>query len=176
MREILSCCGVCQIIWFSDPFGEKKENRISLGTRKSGSDHNKFSSRVMQEPEVFSDAPCASPNRSENQEMRQSSTPSKGEGVWWSRFALPRMYAWQDPEHPIRLVEQFWKKEDPDPKALASSGVLWQEGTPDQPRRERMSLRFVDFPTGERDHHSVPGLVLRGSAQARQDQLALDLG
>jgi hypothetical protein len=63
--------------------------------------------------------------------------------VWWSRFALPRMYAWQDLEHPIRLIEQPWKKEDPDPKALACYGVLWQEGSPDQPKRERMSLRFV---------------------------------
>jgi transposase len=63
--------------------------------------------------------------------------------VWWSRFALPRMHAWQDPEHPVRLVEQSWKKGDPDPKALACYGVLWQEGTPDEPRREQMWLRFV---------------------------------
>jgi transposase len=63
--------------------------------------------------------------------------------VWWSRFALPRMHAWQDPAHPIRLVEQSWKKEDPDPKALACYGVLWQEGLAEQPRREQMSLRFV---------------------------------
>src|SRR5512135_254951 len=25
--------------------------------------------------------------------------------VWWSRFALPHMRAWQDPEHPLRLIE-----------------------------------------------------------------------
>ena len=63
--------------------------------------------------------------------------------VWWSRFALPRLHAWQDAEHPVRLVEQSWKKEDPDPKALACYGVLWQEGTPQEPRREQMWLRFV---------------------------------
>jgi hypothetical protein len=64
--------------------------------------------------------------------------------VWWSRFALPRMYAWQDEEHPVRLVEQSWQKDDPDPKALACYGVLWQEGPLDDPIRQRMSLRFVD--------------------------------
>ncbi|OLB63376.1 MAG: hypothetical protein AUH94_03670, partial [Ktedonobacter sp. 13_2_20CM_2_54_8] len=63
--------------------------------------------------------------------------------VWWSRFALPRMHAWQDEDHPVRLVEQSWQKGDPDPKALASSGVLWQEGTPDDPKRDQMWLRFV---------------------------------
>ena len=63
--------------------------------------------------------------------------------VWWSRFALPRMHAWQDLDHPVRLVEQPWKKEDPDPKALACYGVLWQEGPPDNPRRDHIWLRFV---------------------------------
>jgi transposase len=63
--------------------------------------------------------------------------------VWWSRFALPRMSAWQNEEQPVRLVEQSWKKGDPDPKALACYGVLWQEGTPDDPVREEMWLRFV---------------------------------
>ena len=63
--------------------------------------------------------------------------------VWWSRFALPRMHAWQDEEHPVRLVEQSKKKSDPDPKALACYGVLWQEGKVDDPIRQKMSLRFV---------------------------------
>ncbi|GHO48528.1 hypothetical protein KSX_66910 [Ktedonospora formicarum] len=63
--------------------------------------------------------------------------------VWWSRFALPRFHAWQDPEHPIRLVEQSWKKGDLDPKALACYGVLWQEGTAEEPVRDQMWLRFV---------------------------------
>ena len=64
--------------------------------------------------------------------------------VWWSRFALPCMHGWQDGEHPIRLVEQSWKKEDSDPKALACYGVLWQQGTAEEPIRDHMSLRFVD--------------------------------
>jgi hypothetical protein len=63
--------------------------------------------------------------------------------VWWSRFARPRMHAWQDAEQPVRLVEQSKKKGDPDPKALACYGVLWQDGTPDDPVREDLWLRFV---------------------------------
>jgi len=63
--------------------------------------------------------------------------------VWWSRFALPRMHTWQDEEHPIRLVEQSRQKDDPDPKALACYGVLWQEGIASAPIRKKMSLRFV---------------------------------
>src|SRR5207245_9256548 len=46
-------------------------------------------------------------------------------------------------EHPVHLVEPSWKKDDPGPKALACYGVLWQEGTPQKPRREQMWLRFV---------------------------------
>jgi transposase len=63
--------------------------------------------------------------------------------VWWSRFALPRMYAWQDVKHPIHLEEQSWQKGDPDPKALACYGVLWQQGPIEDPVRQEMSLRFV---------------------------------
>ena len=63
--------------------------------------------------------------------------------VWWSRFARPRMHAWQDENHPVRLVEQPWKKGDPDPKALACYGVLWQTGSPDEPVRDELWLRFV---------------------------------
>jgi hypothetical protein len=63
--------------------------------------------------------------------------------VWWSRFALPRMHAWQSTEHPVRLEEPSWKKGDPDPNALAWYGVLWQEGQPDDPQRDQMWLRCV---------------------------------
>jgi transposase len=63
--------------------------------------------------------------------------------VWWSRYALPHMYAWQREDHPVHLIEQSWKKEDPDPKALACYGVLWQRGTVAKPIRREMSLRFV---------------------------------
>ena len=64
--------------------------------------------------------------------------------VWWSRFALPHASAWQDHEEPLRLIEQRWQKDDPDAKALACYGVLWQRGPADAPVRDQMSLRFVD--------------------------------
>lgn len=44
----------------------------------------------------------------------------------------------------MRLSEQSWKKGDPDPKALACYGVLWQRGTAERPLRDQMTLRFVD--------------------------------
>ncbi len=53
------------------------------------------------------------------------------------------MYAWQSEKMPVHLVEQTWKKGDPDPKALACSGVLWQKGAPDDPDRSQVWLRFV---------------------------------
>jgi DDE superfamily endonuclease len=53
------------------------------------------------------------------------------------------MSAWQDQDYPVRLVEQSWQKDDPDPKALACYGVLWQEGTPSDPIRQQMWLRLV---------------------------------
>jgi hypothetical protein len=64
--------------------------------------------------------------------------------VWWSRLARPALHAWQDDEHPIRLVEQAVAPDDPDPKALACYGLLaryydaWHRWT------EAMWLRFVD--------------------------------
>ena len=63
--------------------------------------------------------------------------------VWWSRFALPRMHAWQEEDQSVRLVEQSWQKGDPDPKAFACYGVLWQQGPACEPIRKKMSLRFV---------------------------------
>ena len=64
--------------------------------------------------------------------------------VWWSRFALPVASGWQSESQPLRFVEQRWAKDDPEPKALACYGVLWQRGPVEQPIRDRMSLRFVD--------------------------------
>jgi len=66
-----------------------------------------------------------------------------GDEVWWSRFALPCMNAWQSQDLPVRLVEQSWRKDDPDPKALACYGVLWQQGSQAAAVRKQMSLRFV---------------------------------
>jgi hypothetical protein len=57
--------------------------------------------------------------------------------------SVPHACPGRDPEHPVHLVEQSWPKGDPDLKALACYGVLWQEGTPEEPRREQMWLRFV---------------------------------
>jgi hypothetical protein len=53
------------------------------------------------------------------------------------------MHAWQSEDQPVRLIEHSWKKADPDPKALACYGVLWQEGPPQDAVREQMWLRFV---------------------------------
>jgi len=66
-----------------------------------------------------------------------------GDEVWWSRFALPQVHAWQSQEQPVRLVEQHWRKDDPDPKALACYGILWQQGDPQEPDRSQAWLRFV---------------------------------
>jgi transposase len=41
------------------------------------------------------------------------------------------------------MVEQQWRKDDPDPKALACYGVLWQQGTPEDPDRSQTWLRFA---------------------------------
>jgi transposase len=64
--------------------------------------------------------------------------------VWWSRLAHPALYAWQDDEHPLRLVEQTVAPDDPDPKALACYGLLarcWDAG---HRRSEDLWLRFVE--------------------------------
>jgi transposase len=63
--------------------------------------------------------------------------------VWWSRFAQPQMQTWQSAEHPVHLIQQRWQKDDPDPKALACYGVLWQTGPLDDPDRSQVWLRFV---------------------------------
>jgi DDE superfamily endonuclease len=41
------------------------------------------------------------------------------------------------------VVEQTWRSADPDPKALACYGVLWQTGPLEQPERSQIALRFV---------------------------------
>jgi hypothetical protein len=66
-----------------------------------------------------------------------------GDEVWWSRFALPRLHARPREDQPVRLVEQSWRKDDPDSKALACYGVLWQQGDPQEPDRSQAWLRGV---------------------------------
>src|SRR5258708_32540940 len=48
--------------------------------------------------------------------------------AWWSRFALPRVQAWQGKDRPVRLWEQGGQKGAPRPKAPACSGALGQHG------------------------------------------------
>src|SRR5262249_16573321 len=64
---------------------------------------------------------------------------------WWSRLAHPALHAWAEPDRPLRLVAQAVAKDDPDPKALACSGLLvrWGDAGPGGPRHEAARLRFV---------------------------------
>jgi hypothetical protein len=60
--------------------------------------------------------------------------------VWWSRVSQPAAHAWQEPDQPVRLVEQSVASADPDPKALACYGLLVRRaGGP-----EEVWLRFVE--------------------------------
>ena len=63
-----------------------------------------------------------------------------GDEVWWSRVARPTAHAWQEPEHPVRLVEQTVSPDDPDPKALACYGLLIRQ----RDEAEQVWLRFVE--------------------------------
>jgi len=63
--------------------------------------------------------------------------------VWWSRLARPRLFAWQDPAQPVRLVEQTVPSGDGDPKAVACYGLLARSWAADGQRTEAMWLRFV---------------------------------
>lgn len=49
-------------------------------------------------------------------------------------------HAWQEPEQPVRLVEQTVTADDPDPKALACYGLLVRRGA----APEEVWLRFVE--------------------------------
>jgi DDE superfamily endonuclease len=64
--------------------------------------------------------------------------------VWWSRLAHPALRAWQDEDHPLRLLAQTVARDDPDPKAVACYGLLarWWEAAGQ--RTEELWLRFVD--------------------------------
>ena len=64
--------------------------------------------------------------------------------VWWSRLAHPVLHAWQDDDHPVRLVEQTVAPDDPDPKAVACYGLLARSWDADRRRSEHLWLRFVD--------------------------------
>jgi hypothetical protein len=60
-----------------------------------------------------------------------------GDEVWWSRFALPQMHAKPRQDQPLRLVEQHFCKDDPDPKALACYGFSGSREIPRNPTARR---------------------------------------
>jgi transposase len=64
--------------------------------------------------------------------------------VWWSRLAHPALHAWQEADHPVRLVAQTVARDDPAPPALACYGLLARSWDADQRRSEELWLRFVD--------------------------------
>jgi transposase len=63
--------------------------------------------------------------------------------VWWSRLAQPALHTWAD-DDPLRLVQQTVAKDDPDPKALASYGLLLRPDAAAEGAAEELWLRFVD--------------------------------
>jgi hypothetical protein len=64
--------------------------------------------------------------------------------TWWSRLARPALSAWAEADRPLRLVEQRVSGTDPDPKALASYGILLRLTQPDGGISNEVWLRFVD--------------------------------
>jgi len=64
--------------------------------------------------------------------------------VWWSRLAHPALYAWQEDDQPLRLIEQTVARDDPDPKALACYGLLARCWDTAGQRHEDLWLRFVE--------------------------------
>ena len=77
----------------------------------------------------------------------------------------------------MRLVEQSWQKGDPDPKALACYGVLWQEGPPDDPHARPDVVALCHWTSGQRHHHPVSRLVLRAAGKLKAKTLLVaDLG
>lgn len=42
--------------------------------------------------------------------------------VWWSRLTHPNLHSWAE-DAPLKLVEQEYEKDDPDPKAFACYGI-----------------------------------------------------
>lgn len=59
--------------------------------------------------------------------------------TWWSRFEQPKLYAWAQDDHPLRLIEQVKAASDKQAKALACYGLLLRGS-----EAEQVWLRFVD--------------------------------
>ena len=64
--------------------------------------------------------------------------------MWWSRLAHPALYAWQEDDQPLRLIEQTVACDDSDPKARACYGLLARWWDTAQHRSEALWLRFVE--------------------------------
>jgi hypothetical protein len=64
--------------------------------------------------------------------------------VWWSRLARPGLRTWVEADDRLRLVEQAVATDDPDPKALACSGLLLRAAPTDEHAADEIWLRFVD--------------------------------
>lgn len=62
--------------------------------------------------------------------------------MWWSRLARPALHAWSEAE-PLRLVAQTVAKDDPEPNALASYGLLLRQEGATAPIDDDLWLRFV---------------------------------
>lgn len=63
--------------------------------------------------------------------------------VWWSRLARPTLQTWSA-DGPARMVAQTVARDDPEPKALASYGLLVRPALAGQATTEELWLRFVD--------------------------------
>lgn len=63
--------------------------------------------------------------------------------MWWSRLARPALHTWSD-DGPVRLVEQTLAQADPEPKALASYGLLVRPQAAGEATPDEIWLRFVD--------------------------------
>ena len=58
--------------------------------------------------------------------------------TWWSRLALPSLYAWGEDGEPLRLEQRPVAKDEPDPKAISCYGLYLPE------LDEQTWLRFVE--------------------------------
>jgi len=56
---------------------------------------------------------------------------------WWSRLARPNLHSFSEEGEPLRLVEQWVTKDDPDPKAICCYGLYL-------PEFDQTWMRFVD--------------------------------
>jgi len=58
--------------------------------------------------------------------------------VWWSRLTHPNLHSWTGGS-PLKLVEQVYDKDDPDPKAFACYGINLR-----YQKEEEVWIRFVE--------------------------------